>query len=170
MHDQDQEKTIEQQSVPAESQQELALCKAQQEELRNKLIHAAADFENYKKRVEKERLQLVSSAQGVVLSDIISCINDLDRALLESQKQAKTDEQKAWLAGFELIKKSLYKLLQSYDVQEITQVRTFDPQLHEALMHVSSEQHKAGDIVTVLEKGFMLKDHVLKPAKVSVAQ
>lgn len=151
-------------------EQELHKCRAQQDELKNKLMHVTADFDNYKKRIEKDRLALTTSAQTAIIADVLSIVNDFDRALAESQKQAVSEEQKAWLAGFELIKKSLYKLLNTYQVQEITQVTTFDPQLHEALMHVNSPEHKAGDIVQVLEKGFTMRGHVIRPAKVSVAQ
>lgn len=149
---------------------ELATCKAQLEEVKNRLMRATADFENFKKRLEKERAQWAYTAQASVLTDLLPIVNDFERALTESQKQATVPELKAWLAGFELIRKALYKLLHKYEVEEIADFSVFNPELHEALMRVDSADHKSGEVVAVLEKGFTFRGQVLSPAKVSVAQ
>jgi len=74
------------------------------------------------------------------------------------------------ISGLELIQKSVLKTLTKHNVTIMIQVTDFDPQLHEALMHVDSEHHITGQIVQVLQKGFMHKDAVLRHAKVSVAK
>lgn len=149
---------------------ELTACKLLVQDLKNRLVRSAADFENFKKRQEKERAQWVNTAQASVFNDLLPIVNDFERALTESQKQATTPELKAWLAGFELIRKALYKLLHQYEVEEITDFSVFKPELHEALMRVSSSGHESGEVVSVLEKGFTLRGNVLRPAKVSVAE
>jgi molecular chaperone GrpE len=161
-----QEQNIVQEAVDAE----LTSCKAQLEEVKNRLMRATADFENFKKRLEKERGQWAYTAQAAVLNDLLPIVNDFERALTESQKQATVAELKAWLVGFEMIRKSLYKLLHKYEVEEITDFSVFNPELHEALMRVESHDHKSGEVVAVLEKGFTFRGQVLRPAKVSVAQ
>jgi molecular chaperone GrpE len=140
------------------------------EESKEKVLRVSADFENFRRRMDKERAQWMQTAQSEVLDDLLDVVNDVDRALTELRKKEHGNDQAVWLAGFELIQKSLQKMLTQYEVQEITQVRTFDPQLHEALLRVASPEHQSGDIITVMERGFMLKGNVLRPAKVSVAE
>lgn len=140
------------------------------EESKEKVLRVSADFENFRRRMDKERAQWMQTAQSEVLDDLLDVVNDVDRALTELRKKEHGSDQAVWLAGFELIQKSLQKMLVQYDVQEITQLKTFDPQLHEALLRVNSPEHQSGDIITVMERGFMLKGNVLRPAKVSVAE
>lgn len=155
--------------TPEESTQQTDCC-AELEELKHKLLVSRADFENFKKRIQKEKQDWIASAQGHVITDILSVIDDFDRAFHEYRKQENSTEKDMWLKGFELIYASLYKLLDKYHVREIKEVQTFDPTLHEAVMHVDAPDHESGTIVHVLQKGFMLNDVVLRPAKVSVAK
>lgn len=140
----------------------LAECQTQVNEWKDRALRTAADYENFKKRSEKERLMWISNAQSSVLLDLISIVDDFDRAFAQPSDQSR--------AGFELIYKSLQKILQKYGVQEIKDVAQFDPVKHEAIMQVETPDHKQGDIVQVLEKGYAFKGEVLRPAKVSVAK
>jgi len=142
----------------------------QADECKEKVLRVSADFENFRRRMDKERAQWLQTAQGEVLDNVLDVVSDVERALTELRKKEQMHDQAVWLSGFELIQKSLHKLLQQYDVQEITQIKTFDPQLHEALLHVKSPEHQSGDVISVMEKGFMFKGNVLRPAKVSVAE
>lgn len=171
---------------------QLAECQTQVNEWKDRALRTTADYENFKKRSEKERLMWISNAQSSVLLDLISIVDDFDRAfasvsshpqppLLQSYG-GQAEEQRVPgrrslgeggskdRAGFELIYKSLQKILQKYGVQEIKDVAQFDPVKHEAIMQVESADHKQGDIVQVLEKGYTFKGEVLRPAKVSVAK
>ena len=152
--------------------QQLAECQTQVNEWKDRALRTAADYENFKKRSEKERLMWISSAQSSLLLDIIAIVDDFDRAFAsvsihpeEPQSGVSKDR-----AGFELIYKSLQKILQKYGVQEIKELTEFDPAKHEAIMQVGSADHKQGNIVQVLEKGYLFKGEVLRPAKVSVAK
>ena len=101
---------------------------------------------------------------------MLAIVGDFDRAVQEHQKKERTPQLDAWLTGFEMINKSLYKFLKKYEVEEITELVSFDPTLHEALVHIESAQHESGQIIEVMQKGFTFKGEVLRPAKVSVAK
>jgi len=170
---------------------QLAECQTQITEWKDRAFRAAADYENFKKRSEKERLMWISSAQSSLLVDVIAIVDDFDRAfspsihpqpsLLQSYG-GQAEEQGVHgrrslgeggskdRAGFELIYKSFQKVLLKYGVHDITEVAQFDLVKHEAIMQVESPDHKQGDIVQVLEKGYLFKGEVLRPAKVSVAK
>jgi molecular chaperone GrpE len=163
-----QDDTVEN-STSQESVQQSDCC-AELEELKRQLLVSRADFENFKKRIQKEKQDWISSAHGQVIIDILSVIDDFDRAFHEYRKQEQVPEKDAWLKGFELIYASFYKLLDKYHVREIKEVQTFDPNLHEAVMQIDVPDHESGTIIQILQKGFMLNDVVLRPAKVSVAK
>ncbi len=165
---------------------ELEACKAELATCKNNFLRTRADLENLSRRMEKERLQFVSVGQRAVLLDLLSVVDDFDRALAEhsaqpqflqtpEEKHAETDvaqDRQVWLAGFALIRSGLYKMLEKYGVKPMTaqQYAVFDPHLHEAIMQIKSETHQSGEIVQVLLAGFMFGDQVLRPAQVSVAQ
>lgn len=150
--------------------QDLERCSKEIDELKDAAKRVAADFENFKKRVERDRVMWAQTAQSELLRNLLPIVDDFDRALQQATKQEVQPELKTWLAGFELINKSFYKFLQSYDVTPMTQMTNFDPELHEALAQVESADHESGTIVEVAQKGFMIKDRVLRPARVTVAK
>jgi|SRR5579859_1049825 len=154
---------------PNPQSDQLQDCKNELAQWKERSLRISADFENYKKRVEREKDQWIRMAQSNILFDLLSIADDFDRALSEARKSG-SDQLKVWIEGFELTKKSLDKLLTKYDVQEIKDTGQFNPELHEAVMNVESPDHKSGDIVNVLQKGYTFKGHILRPAKVSVVQ
>lgn len=150
--------------------QALELCQAQLQEWREKYLRVQADFDNFTRRVEKERASWMRVVQATMLKDILAIVDDVERAFTTNTAIELTPELQQWLTGFELIGKSLQKFLLAQGVEEIAQMSTFDPHLHEALMQVASADHSSGSIVEVFQKGYLFKDEVLRPAKVSVAQ
>ncbi len=161
MIDQEQEQeqsNIQENNQLEQCQQEVALWKDQ-------AARIFADFENYKKRMDREQMSWMQTAQVSVLKDLLTVVDNFDRAL-----SAKTDATADMYAGIEMIYKSVMQLLHKYGVQEFVSYDQFNPEFHEALMEVASEQHTTGQVVQVLEKGFMIKDKVLRPAKVMVAK
>ncbi len=151
-----------------QSSQDLEACKAELAQIRERYLYLTAEFDNYKKRLEKERSSWIEQSQDAVLLDILPIVDDMERALIEIQQLPP--EHASHLKGIELIAKSLSKLLKKYDIEEIPVTRTFDPAYFEAVMQVSAEGYVSGEIVSVLQKGYMRKGQVLRPAKVSVAQ
>lgn len=162
-----QEQVDQQESVESFLNQstELEACQQQVALWKDQAARVFADFDNYKKRMDREQIQWMQTAQTMVLKDLLSVIDNFDRAL-----QAKTAENAALYAGIEMIYKSVMQVMGKYGVVEFTEYATFDPEKHEALMTVESADHASGNIVQVLEKGFMVKDKVLRPAKVTIAQ
>ena len=150
--------------------QELHACRQAQESWKEKCLRISADFENFKKRLSKEQAQWAESAQIQVLKDLLPIIDDFDRAYEEIQKKERVADLDAWISGFTLIRSSLHKLLQKFGVSEIKNYTDFDPLYHEAVTQVESVDHKPGQIVQVFQKGYQYKDHVLRPARVSVAK
>lgn len=148
----------------------LDVCKQNCQEWKDKYVHVSADLQNYKRRIEKEQALWIDRAQGDVLVRLLSIVDDFDRALSEHYNRERTPELDQWLKGFELIGKELYKCLQDMQVTEIKDTIYFDPTLHEAIVQVEDAQRSSGEIVDVIQKGFMFKDRVLRPAKVTVAK
>jgi molecular chaperone GrpE len=135
----------------------------------DKYLSLTADFQNYKKRVGQERADWAHDAQKLVFIELLTVIDNFERAL-EQEKKRENTEGVAWLAGFEMIYQSLEKLLTKFGVQEITDFSVFNPKYHEALVQVESNKHQSGEVVQVLQKGYMMHDKVIRPATVSVAK
>ncbi len=148
----------------------LLACQNELNAWKDRCLRTTADFDNFKKRIEREKTSWIKMTQANILYDLLAIVDDFDRALEEAKKNPSHDDFSVWFEGFELTSKSLHKLLQKYDVQEIKDHEIFNPQYHEAIMHVESPDHISGAIVSVLQKGYIFKGDVLRPAKVSVAK
>ena len=121
----------------------------------------SAEFENFKRRMDKEKVRWAEMAKESMLFELLSFVDTFELAL---QQKDGVDHK-----GIEMVYQSLLKLLAKNDVTVMPAVKDFDPEYHEAVMQVVSEKHKSGEIVDFLAKGFVIKDRVLRPAKVSVA-
>lgn len=142
----------------------------EQESALSQLARLTADFQNYKKRVEKDRALWMDRSSMDLLLPLLSVVDDFDRALQDAQKNENQEMFQEWIKGFAMIRKALYDFLAQQKVVVIEQVKTFDPLLHEAVMQIESSDHESGDVVQVLQTGYMYKDQVLRTAKVSVAK
>ncbi|HEV2601033.1 MAG TPA: nucleotide exchange factor GrpE [Candidatus Babeliales bacterium] len=146
---------------------ELAACQQQLAEWKEKYLHSIADFQNFKRRQERDQANWMQSAQVQVFKQLIGIVDDFDRAIAESKKVAGHEE---WLTGFEMIHASLHKMLTASKVTEITERTVFNPDIHEAIASVDAPGVSSGNIVDVVQKGYMFKDQVLRPAQVTVAR
>lgn len=141
----------------------------EEESFKEQFLRLNADFQNFKRRIEKERIEWMVLAQSKMLENILPIFDELDRALTLADE--KSDEQhKAWLDGFKLIQKNWQKKFKELGVEEIEGSGKFDPELHEALVQVDSDDVESDHIVQCFEKGYKFKDKVIKHAKVSVAK
>lgn len=138
----------------------LESCTAELAQAKERLLYISADFDNYRRRIEKEKIQWTQIGQEHVLRDFLELVDNFERA----------EQELADKSGFELLYKSAKKLLQTHGVEEMTHYSTFDPHLHEALMSAPAEGKESGTIIQVFQKGYMFKGSVLRPAKVSVVQ
>ncbi len=145
-------------------------CEAELYSVKDQLVRIGADFQNFKKRTERDRLSLSQAMAADIFLGLLPVIDNFDRALEHAKKTDNNPELASWLAGFEMIYKSLNDFLKKNRVEPIEQLQTFDPNLHEALMQVEDSGKESGAIIQVFERGFMLDNRVLRPAKVSVAR
>ncbi len=130
----------------------------------DRLLRLAADFENYKKRAARERLEYVQLANERLIAELIPILDDLERALsaAEQHQEAQLEE------GVELVHRSLAALLQRYGVTPIETDGKFDPHVHEALLSQPSEAEE-GSVIDVVQKGYKLGERVVRPARVVIA-
>ena len=144
-------------------------CQKELADWKDKYLHLSADFQNHKKRLKKEQASLTQLIKADMLREILLIVDNFERAMEAGTKEEEQSIE-VWLKGFELIAKDLYKFLEKQGVKEIESIEPFDPERHEAVMQVESESHEPGAVVIVLQKGYLLNNHVLRPAKVSVAK
>jgi molecular chaperone GrpE len=142
---------------------------AQEEEPDAKYMRLAADFQNYKRRVEKEKSEVYAYANEKFAVDLLGVLDNFERAL-EAQGDAAAQEE-GFVKGMELIFRQLQDILQKNGVEEIQSLgEEFDPAIHNAVMMEATEAHESGKVSAVLNKGYRLRDRVIRPAMVKVAQ
>lgn len=131
-------------------------------------LRLAAEFDNYKKRTAREFSALVKNANTSLLSQLLPVGDNLERAL---QAPQTVEETKTFALGVELIRQQFFELLRKEGLQEIEAAgKPFDPNQHEAIMAVEQAEQPEQTIVDVVEKGYMLNERVLRPAKVIVTR
>lgn len=153
-----------------DSQNQLNQCQQELQEWKERCMRVTADFENFKRREEKARLQVARYAQGEFITGFLPILDNFERALQQKKQEEIPADLQSWFTGIVLIDKELQKYFNALGLQEIKETQEFDPTLHEAVMTVQSSEVPTGNIVAVLQKGYRFKDSVIRPAKVSIAQ
>jgi molecular chaperone GrpE len=163
---------IHKEMVPAEDldslKKELEECQSQSSSYFDGWQRERADFSNFRRRIEREQAQAYQNAVGNVAKKFLVVSDDLSRAL----KNRPTDgEAAAWAEGLDLIYRKLQQLLESEGVHKMDATgEQFDPNRHEAISHEDSPDHESGQIIEVVQDGYLLGDRVLRPALVRVAR
>lgn len=134
--------------------------------LESEYLRVHADFENVKKRLEREKYQALEYCYEGIARDLLPVIDALEKAY-ESSIDAN---QEAIAEGIKLTLDNLFKVLNKHGIEVIAQEGEFDPLLHDAIMQVPSSEVKEGEIVQTLQKGYKYKERTLRPAMVSVAK
>lgn len=143
---------------------EIEKLKTENEKYYEHLQRTAAEFDNYKKRVSKEKEKIYNLAVGDVVTKFIAVLDNLDKAV-----EAETTDPKA-KEGFELIHKQMQDVLTNLNVEHIaTEKEKFNPEFHDAVMHVEDENYGEQEIVQELRCGYKMGDRVLRHAMVKVA-
>lgn len=141
--------------------------KAALEESRDMHLRAAADFDNYRKRMEKERETLVCFANETLISDLLPILDNLDRALEADHDGSHVVDI---LEGVRMISDQLHKVLGQCGLEPLVSVgKPFDPSVHEAVGVLPSPDHDEGTVVAELQRGYSLKGKVVRPSMVHVA-
>ena len=154
------------------AEEKIAQLEAQVKEAEDKYFRVHADFENIKKRLEKEKYQAIDYASEKFAKDLLSPIDTLEMALAAEEASADlpAEELLAKLKeGVELTIKNFYTAFEKHDISVIESDGEFDPNFHNGIMQVDSEDKNTGEIVQVMQKGYMFKDRLLRPAMVSIA-
>jgi molecular chaperone GrpE len=156
--------TEDQEQVEAESGDEIAALVAERDEAVDRWKRTAADFDNFRKRVAREREELVTLANERLVKELLPILDDLERALVAAaeHEEARLEE------GVRLVHRALESLLERNGVKEIDTTGAFDPHVHEALLAQPSEADE-GSVIDVVQKGYTLGDRVVRPARVVVA-
>jgi len=169
------ESSEEAESEPQISEEERLAAKVQQ--LEDEKLLALADLDNYKKRMARQFDGMTRRANDQLLGDILEIIDNFERALQHGgESVTKTDDSSspdkaALQQGTELIYNQMIDLLGKYDVKPIESLgRAFDPNFHEALMQIHSEDYEEGIVAAEVSKGYMQGDRVLRFAKVGVSK
>lgn len=131
--------------------------------INDKYLRMAAEYENFRKRSAKEREGVYAEACADCISALLPILDNLERAA-----QYKNDDPATVAKGLEMTLKSFYDTLAKLGVTEIA-AETFDPNVHNAVMHIEDEEHGESEIVEVLQKGFIKGDKVIRYAMVKVA-
>ena len=139
---------------------------AEKQELTNTLVRRQADFENYRKRVEKERHQDRHRGVEGLIEHLLPVLDAFDRALIGHDDAANADYRK----GFEMIRGQLWSALAKQGLERIQAAgKEFDPNLHHAVENVETAEHAEGVVVDELQPGYMFHGRVLRPAMVRVS-
>lgn len=148
----------------------LQQCRQEIDVWKDRFVRMSADFENYKRRTEKEQTTWVRSGKVGILRNILPVIDTVELALADCAKRTSTPETESLLQGISMLGASFHKFLEASEVTEIKEVITFDPSLHDAIAQVDTDSYASNEIVEVLQKGYRFGDQILRPAKVAVAK
>jgi len=146
---------------------ELDTLKRERDDLYDRLLRATAEFDNYRKRIDRERRDQADYATVNLLQDLLLVVDDFDLALTVDAGPGAG----AYKKGIELIHAKLHDLLRKNRVKAIEALGAdFDPNVHQAVMHEASPGHRDGEVIEELRRGYMLGDRLLRPAMVKVAK
>ena len=145
---------------------DVGALKAERDALQDRLLRTAAEFDNYRKRIDRERREQSESAAASLLAEVLPVVDNLERAL-----QAPAGPEAAGVrAGVELIHRQLMDLLRKRGVTPVEALGAdFDPRFHQAVSQETSDTHRDGEVMEEMQRGYMLGDRLLRPAMVKVA-
>lgn len=148
--------------------QEMARMQQELEEANDMMLRLAAEMDNYKKRTAKERESLIKYAGQNIIQELLPILDNFERAI-ESANKSK--DFSSFLEGVEMIYRQMSEALERKGIIRIDAVgKCFDPNIHEAVMQVASEEHPENIVVEELQKGYMLHDRVIRPSMVAVSK
>ncbi|XP_019263185.1 PREDICTED: uncharacterized protein LOC109240949 isoform X2 [Nicotiana attenuata] len=159
-------KSIEDEKI--ELQRKVASLTEELSSERDRVLRISADFDNFRKRTERERLSLVTNAQGEVVEKLLSVLDNFERAKM--QIKVATEGEEKINNSYQSISKQFGEILGSLGVETVETVgKPFDPLLHEAIMREDSEEFEEGVVLEEYRKGFKLGDRLLRPSMVKVS-
>ena len=160
------EEAVPEQMAEADNKEVLEL-KRQSEEYYNRLLRMQADFENYKKRIAREREDMYNNALETITAQLLPVVDNMERAV-DAFRKDKLDEK--YISGVEMVCNQIVDILGKNGVKEIEAMdKDFDPNLHHAVMQVPGEDEDENKIKEVFQKGYILGNKVIRPSLVKVS-
>ncbi len=145
----------------------LDALRKERDALQERLLRNAAEFDNYRKRMDRERRELSEYAATDILMDLLPIVDNFERAL----QAPPSPDAEAFRKGIELIHKQMLDLLRKRGVKPVEALGAdFDPNFHQAVIHEASAEHREGEVMLEMQRGYMLGDRLLRPAMVKVAK
>jgi molecular chaperone GrpE len=156
----------------APEQDRLAELVKELEEVRQHVLYAQAETQNVRRRLEQEKLTAATYASTGFARDMLSVKDNLDRALAAVPEEVRQDERmKALITGIEATSRELDNVFQRNGISRIVAMgQPLDPNRHQAMVEIPSEQAEPGTVVQEMQAGYMIKDRLLRPALVGVAR
>lgn len=155
-------------SKTSELEARIAELEKESADNRDKWLRATADYKNFKRRVDQERAELIRSASAGLLLKLLPVADDMQRALGSTPEEIAATP---WYEGVKLIAQKLQTVLESEGVTTIAALgQDFDPNQHEAVIYEAAGEGQEGKVVAELQKGYKLRDRVLRPAMVKVGR
>jgi molecular chaperone GrpE len=153
-----------------EKTDELETLKTALAAMQDKYARVHADFDNIKKRLEREKYQALEYAQEKLAKDLIPVIDSLEGAIAATKAEADAEQLLEKLEeGVQLTMKQLLSVLEKHGITQVSEEEPFDPNVHHAVQQVDSEEHESGQIVNTFQKGYKYKDRTLRDAMVVIA-
>lgn len=154
---------------------DVAALQAENADLRDRLLRAAAEMENTRKRAERDKQDASRYATAGFARDMLEVADNLRRALAalkEEEREAASESLKGMVEGVEVTERQLLAIFERHGIREITPKpgERFDPNLHEAMFEVPGTEHPSGSVVHVIQAGYTIADRLLRAARVGVAK
>lgn len=147
--------------------EEMATLKRERDEFYDRFLRKSAEFENYRKRIDRERREQAEQSVMDLLLELLPVVDDFDRALATPADESVAAHRK----GVELIHAKLHVFLKKHLVRPIeTLGADFDPNVHQAVSHEVSPEHREGEVIGELQRGYLIGERLLRPAMVKVAK
>jgi molecular chaperone GrpE len=154
-------------SAAVSTDTELADLKKERDDLFDRLLRKTAEFDNYRKRIDRERRELADQGLIDLLLDLLLVVDDFELALAADAGEGSA----AYRKGVEIIHTKLLDLLRRRGVAPVESLgKDFDPNVHQAVVHEASPGHREGEVIGELRRGYTIGDKLLRPAMVKVAK
>lgn len=166
-HEESIDDAVQDEEVASDLQKQLLEAKAQADDHYQKFLRTQADFDNFRRRARQEKEEFLKYASAKLVEQLLSVIDNFDRALTSSKETKDFD---ALVKGLEMTSRQLDQIMMAEGLQPMVTVgEPFNPELHQAIMQVESDEHGEGIVIEEVQKGYILKDKVLRPAMVKVS-
>ena len=165
-----EEKEVKKEKVVDTTVSEIVTLNNKIKELEEKVLYKDAELLNYKKRKDLEVSSMLKYANSDIILEMLSIVDDLERAI-KLDDNILDDEVSKFLSGIKIIYSRLISILEKYEVKEIDALnKEFDPTYHQAVLTEKREDLEPGTVIEVMQKGYLLKDKVIRPAMVRVSE